>query len=146
MYPLVAKDAYRLAYQAHADQFYDHFGAPEPYICHLLRVALSFEGEVLQIIGLLHDIVEDTVVGVDVVRERFGNEVAEPVQVLTRRADEEYLTVYIPKVRANPKARLVKLADLSDNVAHCIGIPSRASQLRRYLDATHYLKELEHVR
>ena len=51
------EDAILLAAQAHRGQK-DKVG--QPYVTHLLRVMLRLEGEAAQIVGVLHDLVEDT--------------------------------------------------------------------------------------
>jgi (p)ppGpp synthase/HD superfamily hydrolase len=79
--------ALAFALAAHADQ--TRKGKPSvPYSTHLVTVsALALEhggGDVeLAIAGLLHDTVEDTPVGLDELRERFGPRVAKIVEGLT---------------------------------------------------------------
>lgn len=65
----------------------------EPYIEHPVEVALMVAraglGEVEVMAALMHDVVEDTDVTVEEVRERFGAEVAEVVDELTEKARPE---------------------------------------------------------
>lgn len=65
-----------------------------PYITHPESVvnrliAKGFNGDVL-IAGWLHDIVEDTKIGIDQIYSVFGNDVGETVDRLTHRKDEPY--------------------------------------------------------
>jgi (p)ppGpp synthase/HD superfamily hydrolase len=77
----ILERALRLAAQAHDGQV--RKGSPVPYIQHPMAVAMildrmGFEEEVV-IAGLLHDLVEDTEVALDVIRSAFGDAVAETV-------------------------------------------------------------------
>ena len=85
-----------------------------PYILHPLRVMLSLEDEERRIAALLHDTVEDCGVSLSLIRERFGDPVAEAVDALTKRSGETYVQ-FIERCGANDIARDVKLADISDN-------------------------------
>jgi len=78
-------EAYELAENAHKDQ---KRLSGEPYIIHPLEVAkilynMGFNDEVI-IAGLLHDTVEDTVVSLEEIREKFGQTVADLVDGVTK--------------------------------------------------------------
>ena len=69
--------AYRIAYEAHKDQ---KRKSGEPYIIHPLCVAiiladLELDKETI-VAGLLHDVVEDTVMTTEEITQEFGAEVA----------------------------------------------------------------------
>jgi (p)ppGpp synthase/HD superfamily hydrolase len=67
-------------------------------------------------VAVLHDVVEDTAMTLDDLRrEGFSKEVILAVERLTHRDGENY-EEYIERVRQNPAARSVKLADLEDNM------------------------------
>ncbi|HEX8224861.1 MAG TPA: HD domain-containing protein [Allosphingosinicella sp.] len=85
-----------------------------PYILHPLRVMLKLDDEERRIAALLHDTVEDCGVPLSVIRERFGDPVAEAVDALTKRPGETY-EQFIERCGLNDIARAVKLADISDN-------------------------------
>jgi hypothetical protein len=74
-------DARSFAVTAHGSQMY---GA-RPYVFHLDAVVglLTPYGVEAQIVGYLHDVVEDTAVTEDEVRKRFGHLVGECVSLLT---------------------------------------------------------------
>lgn len=66
--------------------------------------------------GYLHDALEDTSATPEsLAREGIPTEVVTIVQTLTRRRGESY-AAYLERVRDDPDARVVKLADLHDNL------------------------------
>ena len=106
--------AIALAVEAHKDQK-DRYGAP--YIGHVLRVALAGRTEAEQIVGALHDVVEDTDrTFEDLRREGFSEDIIAAVECLTKRGDEEDYDAFTARVKANPLAIRVKLHDLTDNM------------------------------
>lgn len=106
--------AIRIALDAHDGQI-DKAG--QPYILHPLRVMLSVAGDAERIVAALHDVIEDnaSLALDDLAWTGFSNEVLDAVAALTRRADESYED-YILRCRENPIARVVKIADLTDNM------------------------------
>lgn len=100
-----------LAAKAHACQT-DKAGLP--YITHPERVASRLSAPEAQVVGWLHDTVEDTDLTIDDIREQFGPETAAAVDAISRR-DGETWSDYIDRVAANPIARQVKISDLIDN-------------------------------
>lgn len=106
------RDAITLAALAHDGQT-DKTGAP--YIFHPSRVASTFSDEVLQVIAVLHDLVEDTDTTLSDLDARFPQAVVNAVEALTRRSEESYKE-FIDRVARNPNARLVKIADIRDNL------------------------------
>ena len=85
-----------------------------PYITHPQRVASRLEAPEAQVVGWLHDTVEDTDITVAGIEAQFGPETAAAVDALSRRDGEDWKD-YLERVRANPVARLVKISDLIDN-------------------------------
>ncbi|MBR3602034.1 MAG: bifunctional (p)ppGpp synthetase/guanosine-3',5'-bis(diphosphate) 3'-pyrophosphohydrolase, partial [Lachnospiraceae bacterium] len=77
--------AYRIAEKAHINQFRK---SGEPYIIHPLCVAiiladLELDKETI-VAGLLHDVVEDTILTDDEIKEQFGEDVALLVDGVTK--------------------------------------------------------------
>ena len=73
----MVEDAYRLAYEAHKDQ---KRKSGEPYIIHpictaIILAELELDKESI-VAGLLHDVVEDTVITKEELEEQFGSDVA----------------------------------------------------------------------
>ena len=70
-----------------------------------------------QKVAYLHDVVEDTFVTLDFLREvGVAPTVVEAVDALTRRHGEMY-PEYLVRAAANPRARFVKIRDVLDNLA-----------------------------
>ena len=83
--------AYRIAYDAHQGQVRK---SGEPYIIHPLCVAiiladLEMDKETI-VAGLLHDVVEDTVMTDEEIRKEFGDEVALLVDGVTKLGQLSY--------------------------------------------------------
>ncbi len=81
----MVEKAYRIAYDAHKDQ---KRKSGEPYIIHPLCVAIILADLELDkesiVAGILHDVVEDTVMTLDEVAKEFGSEVALLVDGVTK--------------------------------------------------------------
>jgi guanosine-3',5'-bis(diphosphate) 3'-pyrophosphohydrolase len=120
---------------AHAGQV-DQKG--QPYILHVLRVAMAMTTSEARIVAVLHDVVEDSegLITLGVLAADFSGDVLSAVDALTRRQGEKY-TDYILRVRRNLLARQVKLADLQDNLQR--DPPGNLGQ--RYRRAVALLKE-----
>ena len=104
--------AIELAKQHHESQT-DKAG--NPYIEHPLRVMNQVESEEEKIVAVLHDIVEDTDISLnDLKNEGFSEEVVSAVECLTKQDGENYDS-YIERISFNPLAVKIKLADLEDN-------------------------------
>lgn len=103
-----------IATNAHAGQF-DKGGAP--YILHPLRVMsfLKTDDEELQCIAVGHDVIEDTSVTYQDLREAgISERVIAGIAALTKNPGET-LGEYKARVMANPDAMQVKLCDLRHN-------------------------------
>lgn len=100
-----------MAYNAHMGQK-DKSGIP--YIFHPFHLAESMDTEDECIVALLHDIVEDTDVTFEDLEKEFSNTVIEALKLLTHDKNVPY-NEYILKIKTNPIAKKVKLADLRHN-------------------------------
>ncbi len=103
-----------IATNAHDGQF-DKGGSP--YIMHCIKVMYytrSTDPEILAI-AVMHDVVEDTKVTYKDLRDAGMSErVIEGVRALTKVHGETY-EEYKARVKMNPDARIVKMADLRHN-------------------------------
>lgn len=90
--------------------------AGQPYILHPLRVMFSRTSETERICAVLHDVIEDTDITLDYLRnEGFSEDVLSALDALTRRNNESY-DEFISRIVNNKIACYVKLADLCDNM------------------------------
>ncbi len=111
IYTPMVNRALRLAYRAHAGQL-DRGGVP--YIFHPYHLAEQMDDERSICVALLHDVVEDTPVTLEEIQREFPSEIAEAVALLTHDPSTDYFA-YVRRLKANPLARKVKLADLMHN-------------------------------
>lgn len=107
------EDAVAIAALAHQGQT-DKAG--KPYLLHPLRMMLEMKSETAMIVAVLHDVVEDTDWTLESLRTRgFSEEILTAIDCVTNRSGESY-EEFIERVRTNPIAREVKIADLEDNM------------------------------
>lgn len=105
--------ALAIAVEAHRGQL-DKAG--QPYILHPLRVMARVTTPEERLVAVLHDVVEDSPTTLDDLRAAgFEEPVVRAVDRLTRRDDESY-EAFIERLKDDPLARRVKLADLEDNM------------------------------
>ncbi|MBO5469408.1 MAG: GTP pyrophosphokinase [Lachnospiraceae bacterium] len=105
--------AIEIAVEAHRGQI-DKAG--REYILHPMRVMLRGRNDTEMIVGILHDVVEDTPVTLDMLRlEGFSEEVLAAIDCITKHKGESYGT-FIDRVLANPLATQIKLYDMEDNL------------------------------
>lgn len=91
--------------------------AGKPYIEHLQAVVnnLVEPSEEMVAVAWLHDSVEDTEQSIEDLTCYFGKDVAEAVCAITKVEGEHY-DEYLARVKNNPIARQVKIADLTHNM------------------------------
>ena len=128
-----------IAKRAHAGQ---KDKAGQDYITHPIRVAERCDDPLAKIVALLHDTIEDSNVTADYLRkEGFREEIVEAVLAVTRREGEDY-DDYVRRAAQNELSRMVKRADLEDNmdIRRLPELTDRdVERLRKYLRAWQYL-------
>ena len=135
--------AARIAEQAHHGQ-YDKGGMP--YILHPLTVAAEMQDEITTAAALLHDVAEDTAVTIEMLEAEFPPEVTETLRLLTHDPAEDYFD-YVRRIRSDPRARAVKLADLRHNMdirrlpPEAAASERTAARLEKYRRAVRLLTE-----
>ena len=141
IYTAFTKKALRISFNAHKNQL-DKSGMP--YVYHPFHVAEQMKDEYSTCVALLHDVVEDTDMTFDDLRnEGIDEAVIEALELLTHSPDVPYMD-YVAKIKGHPVAEAVKLADLRhnsdlsrfDNVTETI-----LQKNQKYLDAIKYLTE-----
>lgn len=106
--------AIQIATEAHKGQL-DKAG--RDYIGHPLRVMEMGKTEDEKIVGVLHDVIEDTGWTFEMLEaEGFSREVIEALRCVTKLSENENYDDFIERVRKNPLAVAVKINDLTDNM------------------------------
>ncbi len=118
--------AYEFASEAHKEQ---RRKTGEPYIIHPIAVARIIAEELELganpvIAAFLHDVVEDTAYTVEDIRQRFGDDVAFLVSVVTKQKKEKYkdskqvdnFRQILASVASDIRPLLIKLADRLHNM------------------------------
>ncbi|MBO5497913.1 MAG: bifunctional (p)ppGpp synthetase/guanosine-3',5'-bis(diphosphate) 3'-pyrophosphohydrolase [Bacteroidales bacterium] len=118
--------AFEFAREAHSPQ---KRKSGEPYIIHPVSVARIVAEELELgadpvIAAFLHDVVEDTPYTIEDIRERFGDEVAFLVGVLTKKKQDKYVhskqvdnfRQILASMQYDVRALLIKLADRLHNM------------------------------
>lgn len=122
VYTDLTRLAMKIAYKAHEGQT-DRQGVP--YIYHPVHVAEQMDTEDECVVALLHDVVEDSDVTFEDLKDYgFTEKQIEAVRLLTHipieglvskeDRDKDYFE-YVSRIKPNPLARKVKLADLDHN-------------------------------
>jgi GTP diphosphokinase / guanosine-3',5'-bis(diphosphate) 3'-diphosphatase len=131
--------AFRFAGEAHRNQLRK---SGSPYIEHCLDTAMTLAelrmDAVTVAAGLLHDVVEDTGVGIDEVREAFGSQVAQLVDGVTKiselkfnsREEEqaENFRKMIFSMSKDLRVILIKFADRLNNMRTLEYLPSKKAE------------------
>ena len=135
MEKLIAK-AIEIALKAHDGQT-DKAGMP--YIGHVMRVMQAGRTIDEKIVGVLHDIVEDTPWTFEtLLAEGFPAHIVDALRCVTKLHDDEPYEEFIQRVKSNPLAVAVKINDLTDNmdIRRLSELTDKDVQrLRKYLQA-----------
>ena len=106
--------AIQIATEAHKGQF-DKAG--REYIGHPIRVMEMGKTEEEKIVGVLHDVIEDTDWTFEkLAEEGFSDEVIAALRCVTKISENENYDDFIDRVKKNPLAVAVKINDLTDNM------------------------------
>ena len=140
----VLERAIGLALEVHRGQI-DKAG--RPYILHPLRLMVAMTSEEARVVAVLHDVVEDSEATFeDLAALGLSEEALAALRLLTHDDDdgsEANYFAYVARIKANPLALAVKLADLADNldVSRLPSLTERDSRrLNKYLKAREILR------
>lgn len=141
IYTELTTAAMRIAYEAHKDA-YDKSGAP--YIFHPFHVAEQMTDERTTAAALLHDVLEDTeLTAADLLEHGISETVVRLVETLTRRENEDYFD-YIRRLKQEPDAVRVKIADLRHNsdLSRLVSVSEKdAKRNEKYAEALRILTQ-----
>ena len=121
-----------------------------PYIAHINDVAsrVSELGESYEIVGLLHDAIEDAhncearEEIKNLINSNFDSDIIEAINAMTKSENEDYFLDYLPRLKKNKIALKVKIADSSHNLSKAHLIEDFASQEELRQKYTRVLTEL----
>jgi len=140
IYTELTKKAMKIAFEAHKDQT-DKSGMP--YVFHPFHLAEQMKDENTVCIAFLHDVCEDTDITLsELSKEGFPPEVINALKLLTHDKEVPYMD-YIEKIKKNPVATAVKLADLAHNsdLSRLDKVDEKAlMRMEKYKAAIEYLK------
>lgn len=141
IYTKKTKRALQICFDAHKDQVDK---SQIPYVFHPFHLADQMQTEAETVVALLHDVVEDSdYTFADLEKEGFGEEIINALKLLTHNDGSKYMD-YVAKIKENPLAKAVKLADLKHNsdITRLDVIDEKALKRRdTYLEAIKFLEE-----
>ncbi len=106
-----------------------------PYIKHVEAVVSRVSTPQEKIVAWLHDVIEDTnVTKEDLLDMGFDGQIVKAVVLLTKTEGYD-LQKYLEAIKANPLAKMVKVADMRSNLADS---PTK-KQIERYSNGILYL-------
>lgn len=112
MYTEMTKKALNLCFEAHKEQR-DKSGMP--YVFHPFHHAEQMHDEDTTCVALLHDLIEDTDYTLYDLKEMgFSERILSAIELMTHDSTVPYMD-YIRRIKTNPIAKNVKLADLRHN-------------------------------
>ena len=135
--------AIQIAVEAHAGAT-DRGG--KAYILHPLNVMMRVKSEEEKIVAVLHDVVEDTNWTFDMLREEgFSDIIIQALISVTKFTEDEDYDLFVQRSLKNRIGRIVKIADLNDNLdVKRIGVLGEADikRLNKYKKALKTLSEV----
>ena len=141
IYTKLTKEAMKLCFEAHKDQK-DKSGIP--YVFHPIHLAEQMKDEKTTVVAMLHDVIEDTEYTMEDLEEKgFGNDILEAISLMTHNDGSNYMD-YVARIKGNPIARAVKLADLNHNsdTTRLDEIDEKAlRRVEKYKEAIAFLEE-----
>ena len=141
IYTALTKQALKLCFDAHKEQT-DKSGMP--YVFHPFHLAEQMLDEDTTVLALLHDVVEDSDYTLaDRGDMGFPATVLDALAMLTHDDGSAYLE-YVARLKTNPIARAVKLADLRHNsdLSRLDTVDERSlARVRKYAEAIRLLEE-----
>jgi (p)ppGpp synthase/HD superfamily hydrolase len=141
IYTEQTKKALKLCFEAHKDQ---RDKSDIPYVFHPFHLAEQMTTEETTVVALLHDVIEDTEYTVkDLVEMGFSPKMIDAIVLMTHEEGVDYMD-YVRKIKTNPIAKAVKLADLKHNsdLTRLDAVDEKALKRReQYLEAIAFLEE-----
>lgn len=121
----------------------------KPYILHPIAVMMSVESTEAKIVAILHDTMEDCGISENELRQKhIPQHLIEAVVAISKitypSGRGELTELYLDRVKANPLALEVKLADIAHNTSYermvQLKKKTRIRLTKKYAEALEYLK------
>ena len=136
--------ASKIAYKAHEGQT-DKAGVP--YIFHPIHIAEQMDSEESCVVALLHDVIEDSDITLEILSKYFDDDIIAALKVLTKKENDDYV-MYIKRVKTNKLATKVKIKDLEHNrdLTRLDEVTDRdKKRSMKYWEAIRYLEDIETI-
>ena len=136
--------ASKIAYKAHEGQT-DKAGVP--YIFHPIHIAEQMDSEESCVVALLHDVIEDSDITLEILSKYFNDDIITALRVLTKKENDDYL-MYIKRVKTNKLATKVKMKDLEHNrdLTRLDEVTDKdRKRSLKYWQAIRYLEDIETI-
>ena len=136
--------ASKIAYKAHEGQT-DKAGVP--YIFHPIHIAEQMDSEESCVVALLHDVIEDSDITLEILSKYFNDDIIAALRVLTKKENDDYV-MYIKRVKTNKLAAKVKIKDLEHNrdLTRLDKVTDRdKKRSMKYWEAIRYLEDIETI-
>lgn len=136
--------ASKIAYKAHEGQT-DKAGVP--YIFHPIHIAEQMDSEESCVVALLHDVIEDSDITLEILSKYFNDDIIAALRVLTKKENDDYV-MYIKRVKTNRLATKVKIKDLEHNrdLTRLDEVTDRdKKRSMKYWEAIRYLEDIETI-
>ena len=136
--------ASKIAYKAHEGQT-DKAGVP--YIFHPIHIAEQMDSEESCVVALLHDVIEDSDITLEILSKYFNDDIITALRVLTKKENDDYL-MYIKRVKTNKLATKVKIKDLEHNrdLRRLDEVTDKdRKRSLKYWEAIRYLEDIETI-
>ena len=136
--------ASKIAYKAHEGQT-DRAGVP--YIFHPIHIAEQMDSEESCVVALLHDVIEDSDITLEILSKYFNDDIITALRVLTKKENDDYV-MYIKRVKTNKLATKVKIKDLEHNrdLTRLDEVTDKdRKRSLKYWEAIRYLEDIETI-
>ena len=136
--------ASKIAYKAHEGQT-DKAGVP--YIFHPIHIAEQMDSEESCVVALLHDVIEDSDITLEILSKYFNDDIIAALRVLTKKENDDYV-MYIKRVKTNKLAAKVKIKDLEHNrdLTRLDEVTDKdRKRSLKYWEAIRYLEDIETI-
>ena len=136
--------ASKIAYKAHDGQT-DKAGVP--YIFHPIHIAEQMDSEESCVVALLHDVIEDSDITLEILSKYFNDDIITALRVLTKKENDDYV-MYIKRVKTNKLATKVKIKDLEHNrdLRRLDEVTDKdRKRSMKYWEAIRYLEDIETI-